>query len=209
MATALSISTLTRQPGSDQERDYALRLRMALALATASTLALIAVRNPPLVALRHLSVEHVVGTLAALALISAFLERAVEVFVAAWRVGEQQQLEIKLGRMRATRSSGDDVKDCRLQISRFRHETRMYAVAASLILGILVSLAGVRALAAIVESGQADQGFWHEKLFSVLDVLITGAILSGGADAIHKVVATFTSFMEATKTRAKGAVRAT
>ena len=151
MATALSISTLTRQPGSDQGRDYALRLRMALSLATASILALIAVRNPPLVALRHLSVEHVVGTLAALALISAFLERAVEVFVAAWRVGEQQQLEIKLERMRAARSSGDDVKDCRLQISQFRHETRMYAVAASLILGILVSLAGVRALAAIVE----------------------------------------------------------
>jgi hypothetical protein len=35
--------------------------------------------------------------------------------------------------MRAARASGDDVKDCRLQISRFRHETRMYAVAVSLI----------------------------------------------------------------------------
>jgi hypothetical protein len=171
MATVLSFATLTRQLGSDEERDYALRLRMALSLAAASTLALIAVRNPPLVAFKQLSVELVVGTLAALALISAFLERAVEVFVAAWRVGEQQQLEIKLERMRAASASSDDVKDCRLQISRFRHETRMYAVAASLILGI------------------------------------TGAILSGGADAIHKVVATFTTFMETTKTRAKGAGR--
>jgi hypothetical protein len=39
----------------------------------------------------------------------------------------------------------------------------------------------------------------------VLDVLITGALLSGGADAIHKVVSTFTTFMEATKSRVKGA----
>jgi hypothetical protein len=65
----------------------------------------------------------------------------------------------------------------------------------------------VRALAAIVEHGHPEQGLWHERLFNVLDVLITGAILSGGADAIHKIVATFTTFMEATKMRAKGAGR--
>lgn len=203
MATVLGIATLTQRATSEEARD-AFRLRTAVSLAAASTLALIAVRNPPLVAFKQLSVEHVVGTLAGLALISAFLERAVEVFVAAWRVGEQQQLEIKLKRMMAARSRSDDVRDCRLQISRFRHETRIYAVAASLILGILVSLAGVRALAAIVESGQAGQGLWHENLFNVLDVLITGALLSGGADAIHKGVSTFTTFMETTKTRAKG-----
>jgi hypothetical protein len=178
---------------------------MAYLLAISLTLALIAVRNPPLVAFRELSVEDVVGTLAALALISAFLERAVEVFVAAWRVGEQQQLEIKLQRLRADRAGGADVKALRLQISRFRHETRMYSLAVSVVLGILVSLAGVRALAAVVESGQIEQGYWHNGFFSVLDVLITGALLGGGADAIHKVVSTFTTFMEATKSRVKGA----
>jgi hypothetical protein len=205
MATALNLPTLAPGPTSDEARGYGLRLRMAYLLAVILTLALIAVRNPPLVKFRELSLEDVVGTLAALAIISAFLERAVEVFVAAWRVGEQQQLEIKLQRLRADRAGSAEVKALRLQLNQFRHETRMYSLAVSVVLGILVSLAGVRALAAVVESGQIEQGYWHNGFFNVLDVLITGALLSGGADAIHKVVSTFTTFMEATKSRVKGA----
>jgi hypothetical protein len=205
MATALNLPTLAPGPTSDEARGYGLRLRMAYLLAVILTLALIAVRNPPLVKFRELSLEDVVGTLAALAIISAFLERAVEVFVAAWRVGEQQQLEIKLQRLRADRAGSAEVKALRLRLNQFRHETRMYSLAVSVVLGILVSLAGVRALAAVVESGQIEQGYWHNGFFNVLDVLITGALLSGGADAIHKIVSTFTTFMEATKSRVKGA----
>jgi hypothetical protein len=205
MATALNLPTLAPGPTSDEARGYGLRLRMAYLLAVILTLALIAVRNPPLVKFRELSLEDVVGTLAALAIISAFLERAVEVFVAAWRVGEQQQLEIKLQRLRADRARGAEVKALRLQLNQFRHETRMYSLAASVVLGILISLAGVRALAAVVETAPIEQAYWHNGFFSVLDVLITGALLSGGADAIHKVVSTFTTFMEATKSRVKGA----
>jgi hypothetical protein len=205
MATALNLPTLTPGQAFDGERGYALRLRMAYLLAIIFALALIAVRNPPLVKFRELSIEDVVGTLAALALISAFLERAVEVFVAAWRVGELQQLEIRLQRLRADKAGCADVKALRLQINQFRHETRMYSLAVSVVLGILVSLAGVRALAAVVEAGPIEQWYWHNGFFSVLDVLITGALLGGGADAIHKVVSTFTTFMEATKSRVKGA----
>jgi hypothetical protein len=94
-------------------------------------------------------------------------------------------------------------KALRLQISQFRHETRMYSLAASVILGILISLAGVRALAAVLEVEPIEQWYWHNGFFSVLDVLITGALLGGGADAIHKIVSTFTTLMEATKSRVK------
>jgi hypothetical protein len=99
MATALHLPTLTPGHASDGERGYALRLRMAYLLAIIFALALIAIRNPPLVKFRGLSIEDV---------------------------------------------------------------------------------------------------------FSVLDVLITGALL-GGADAIHKIVSTFTTLMEATKSRVKAA----
>jgi len=36
-----------------------------------------------------------------------------------------------------------------------------------------------------------------------MDVLLTGAVISGGADGIHKIVAIFTSFADSTKNKLK------
>jgi hypothetical protein len=44
-----------------------------------------------------------------------------------------------------------------------------------------------------------------QRLLQVLDVLIKGALLGGGAEAIHQNVSMFTTFMEPTKSRIKAA----
>ena len=44
----------------------------------------------------------------------------------------------------------------------------------------------------------------QRKLFRTADVLLTGAVLGGGSDALHQLVSVFTNFMESAAERAKG-----
>ncbi len=44
----------------------------------------------------------------------------------------------------------------------------------------------------------------QQKLFRTADVLLTGAVLGGGSDALHQLVSVFTNFMESTARRARG-----
>ena len=44
----------------------------------------------------------------------------------------------------------------------------------------------------------------QRKLFRTADMLLTGAVLGGGSDALHQLVSVFTNFMESAARRAKG-----
>ena len=44
----------------------------------------------------------------------------------------------------------------------------------------------------------------QQKLFRTADVLLTGAVLGGGSDALHQLVSVFTNFMESAARRVKG-----
>ena len=44
----------------------------------------------------------------------------------------------------------------------------------------------------------------QRKLFRTADVLLTGAVLGRGSDALHQLVSVFTNFMESAAERAKG-----
>ena len=48
----------------------------------------------------------------------------------------------------------------------------------------------------------------HQRLFRTTDVLMTGAVLGGGSDALHQMVLVFTGFFESAKGRVKGAATA-
>lgn len=43
----------------------------------------------------------------------------------------------------------------------------------------------------------------HQRLFRTTDVLLTGAVLGGGSDALHQLVLVFTNFMGTTAKRVK------
>ena len=63
---------------------------------------------------------------------------------------------------------------------------RQKTTALGMALGVLAALVGVRALGPFIEVGefQGTQGQW----FAGVDVLITGALLAGGADGLHTIV---------------------
>jgi len=49
----------------------------------------------------------------------------------------------------------------------------------------------------------------HQRLFRTTDVLMTGAVLGGGSDALHQLVLVFTNFFQSAAGRVKRVERTT
>jgi hypothetical protein len=143
-------------------------------------------------------------------LISLFIERAIEVFVSAWRGPEAaiRDRQMKELRKAIKEGKGELISElARLSAEKEYCRSRMQriAFASSVGLGILISSVGVRALGLFVDP--VSFGALSPKQqasFNMVDVLLTGATLGGGSDALHKFVSVFTNFMERTAKQAKG-----
>lgn len=61
------------------------------------------------------------------------------------------------------------------------------------VLGVLAAVAGVRTLAPFLPGGEfpANASGFQQGLFGAVDVFLTGALLAGGADALHQIVKRF------------------
>jgi hypothetical protein len=84
----------------------------------------------------------------------------------------------------------------------YRAETKEFALQTGFLIGTLASLAGVRALTGML----ADPGT-AGPLFTVADILITGAMLAGGSEGIHRMANAFTGLMDGISARADQAQR--
>jgi hypothetical protein len=150
--------------------------------------------------------QSVISILTPLVLYSLFVERAIEVFLTVWRGRESDALalEVKQKKQSLTVKGADISGYNGLQqaLSQYKGTTRDIAFTSSFVLGILISLAGVRALALFVDPASLDDlSSYQVAWFTVLDIFITGALIGGGSDGIHKIVTMFTTFMDATKER--------
>jgi hypothetical protein len=156
-----------------------------------------------------------------LIIVALFIERVVEVFTKGWRAPGREALEGRIASRTAEVATADpQVKaasdtgrqavvalvaagDPQIQLAEgemrdYRSRTRLYAFTGSTVLGLLIALAGVRALALFFDAGTgviAGQAW----LFTALDVIVTGLLLAGGAEGLHKIVDTFTTWMEETR----------
>lgn len=110
----------------------------------------------------------------------------------------------------AAQDSG--VKQANKALAEYRSETRRYAFVGATVLGLLAAVAGVRALALFItvptmaKAADATSPAVTEGqifIFVAFDVLVTGLLLAGGAEGLHKIVDTFTTWMEQTKKNLK------
>jgi hypothetical protein len=123
-----------------------------------------------------------------LVLIALFTERALEVFVTAWRGPAEKVLK--------TVEAADGL-EAKKEIAAYKGETQRIAFTAGIALGVLVSATGVRCLALLLYPDEIEALTGTQMyLFNALDVLITGAVIGGGAEGIHKIVKVFTTFLE-------------
>ena len=151
--------------------------------------------------------QSVLSILTPLVLYALFVERAVEVFLTVWRGRESDALALEVKQKKLTLSlKGADVagyNSLQHELALYKGTTRDIAFTSTFILGILISLAGVRALALFVDPvSLQDLSPYQTGWFTVLDIFITGALIGGGSDGIHQVITLFTTFMESSKERA-------
>ena len=127
--------------------------------------------------------------LGVLYVVAVFVERALEVFIKAWRQSGRSVLESEL----AALDEGDPGTAKRRALNEYRAGTRRRALLTGLSIGIVISLAGVRTLA-VIFAEPPSAGF-QEFLFQFSDVLVTGGLVAGGSAAVHEMMSLITRFL--------------
>jgi hypothetical protein len=89
-------------------------------------------------------------------------------------------------------------------ITSYRGVTKQYAYAISLLLGMFVAYCGVRGLANLCGTNAFNNIHNGQRLmFNIVDVVLTAAVLAGGANGIHSIVNVVTTFADVTSDKNK------
>ena len=152
-----------------------------------------------------------------LVLISLFVERAIEVFLSAWRSAGADELDRKLTSISKriadsieavdspdrieTELLKDEFESLEMERTRYKSDSRLISRWLGLGIGILVAFVGVRVLSNIVDISTLKES--QEGIFIIVDILLTGAVLAGGSEAINKIMKVYNSFMTSTADKAK------
>ncbi|MBK8259794.1 MAG: hypothetical protein IPK80_00410 [Nannocystis sp.] len=177
-----------------------------LILFTLVTMGLAVSLAPTPLPLRPISGPEFVDLLSALFIISLVMERALEVFVNTWREPGSAALKLRYEQLKKRRRPPEPAEIEKIEEERqvYRTQTQVIALRVSFALGIVVSAVGIRTLEGLLLAS-AFAGVATSQLvaFRLVDILLTGGVIAGGSDAIHKVINVFTSFMDATAARTK------
>ena len=173
--------------------------RTAVLLAVAAAAAVVLYWRPAFIPFRSFEFADVAGVLTTLFLLATFLERAAEVFVVGMRGERQYKLEQTLSRATDTgKAAAEDA------LATFKHDTQGRVFSSILIMGVLISTLGVRGLEPLLDAAKFKElPDFQEGMFEVVDVLLTGCLLAGGSDGIHKLITVFTNWFEATSKNLK------
>lgn len=157
--------------------------------------------------IKNFETSDMLQLLSSLFVISLFLERALDVFLTTWRARESELLdnEIKSIEIRLKSAKTDQQRESinselkNKKVDKINHvsKTRIAALWWALILGIIISSLGFRALRFLISpisfAGLEGMPLY---LFNMMDVFITGGLLAGGSDGIHKLMNLYRAFTE-------------
>lgn len=150
------------------------------------------------------------GLLAPIAFAAAIVERGVEILISPWRDAGANKLQAKIDAIKALPADPNDptknakeLQTATDNLSDYRETTQRFAFAVGLVLSVLVSIAGVRALGSFLATNAFDSHSPNQKgFFLSMDVAVTALLLAGGADGLHSVVNAVTSFFDSTADKA-------
>jgi uncharacterized protein YacL len=148
--------------------------------------------------------------LGALLVFALLIERTVEVFLTVWRAEESYKRQAEVQRLVTAGAIATDpaLIAAHDRMLEYRAETQHWAFPISFIIGLLIASFGVRVIEQFVippdasaPNGPGENQLWW---FHVADIILTAALLAGGADPIHKLMDAFRKFMEASSAKASG-----
>ena len=168
---------------------------------------------------RELNVTHSTQVLAIRCMVALLAERALEIFVGTWRSPGATQLELavsiledEIARLEklpepdhaALAAARAGLEDARRQERQYRCVTRQTGLWVGLGVGLLDSAVGCRAREVLVDPSLQDWSAAQGNAFRLVDVMLTGGVIAGGSEGIHRIATVFDNFMSATAKRAKG-----
>ena len=85
--------------------------------------------------------------------------------------------------------------------SAYKSQTRKIAMWTALLVGLIISGVGVHSLDTLVEPLALANPYSNIQLFMFrcLDTLLTGGLIAGGSDGIHKITQLFSTYFEETR----------
>jgi hypothetical protein len=185
-----------------------------LALLVSAMLMLVVVRwvprpYPDLARFSDQALQNVPNVMAPLIMVALFVERAVEVVMSAWRAEGSQELEAELLAAQQAAVAGSprpDYADLQRRVISYKALSQRLSFLVAFIVSLVVAMSGVRAIEMLVvkDSVRAFGSSSQQQLFVWADVFLTATLLAGGADGLHKIVSTFTAFLDSTKQRTTG-----
>ena len=159
----------------------------------------------------EVTVESVLSLFGLIFVITLFVERAQEVVLTNWRARGSEELDLKilglerqLNRLNNTPNNDQPVEPIYAELERLRIEklnyrshTRVLALRVGVIFGVAVSMAGVRTLGVFVPLDTLLAfSTVQQAIFHCVDVIITGGVVAGGSDGVHKMAELYRVFVE-------------
>ncbi len=180
------------------------RVVIALALVALAGLVLVAWLNPGLVRFWPFTPGEFVQLITPLFMVALFIERVVEVFLTTWRTRESAMLGMRANAAGKKATEGGEPPKAHQQLADYRARTQRIAFLTGTVVGVVIAALGVRVLELFVDPAvfEALPGP-QQRLFRTGDVLLSGAVIGGSADALHKLVSVFTNFMDSSARWAK------
>ena len=182
----------------------------------------------------NIETSTLVTLLFSLIAVALFIERAAEVYLGTWRrAGRAERLralresnsQVKettaaLNRL-ATDTNADKseigaymaalvvqkslASEAAAQLAAYRAGTAQLALTTNVAFGVLIACLGARALEPLFDWSAVAAPSSVPMFFTFADILITGALLGGGADGLHKIVSVFTAYADETKDKVQNA----
>ena len=182
-------------------------VRIALFLTILVLVLVVVLTKPDFLNFGAYDVGDLLQMLAPLVLISLFIERILEVLLSAWRGPEAARLKLDLKQEQDKTDAGETTAfhSKEQRFLAYRSETQKIASASAVALGVVISAVGIHALEMLVDADSFYQlsGF-QLAAFQTVDIIVTGAVIGGGAEALHKIIAASAAFMDSAKRRAEG-----
>jgi len=160
--------------------------------------------------------------LGSLIVVSLFLERALDVYLTTGRASESEKMEDEIQRLtqvitdlkafvplppakeQEMNVAAAELKKVKEDKADYRAGTRNLALWLGLVFGLLISAVGLRTLQSLAESESLEAlSKWQLNSFRIVDVLLTGGLIAGGSEGIHKITEVYRSFMDRASERAK------
>lgn len=147
--------------------------------------------------------------LGTLLMLSGVLERALDVLLSISRAEDSEKLRAAVDEKQrivddaqkqntpVPRDMIDALEKAKAVRAKFRAKTMRLAMAGGLVVGVIVSAIGFRALQTLIDTTSLGElGRIQRSAFDFVDIVLTGAVLAGGSDGIHKLIEVYRKFTE-------------